>query len=412
MPRLQALLASSTLAVTLVACAGSDAALAPDSSHEDRLVVLNDAPEFAGRVQYTGADTIRLQGDSGTVARVAFASPAKSAAFIRSAVVTAPSLGGSGLLASHVIVRSSFAYVAYMTLGETARGAVEVFDISRPDQPRLVSQLLLKDTDVHALATDGNDLFLATSTEDPAYNERAVLERIVLSNGRLTTQSTRVQVPSFVATGVDLSSKYVFVTSGSGGPGTGGLTILDRKTLARVSGDVFTDARAITGATGKYAGVSQGSPGRLRLYDPQSGAFLKSITLQGGTIPESKSAVALTDTWGFVATGDGGVQVVDLPRGVVSAVVPRPSVAGIPSTDLVTNAVTLADDFILAADGGAGIAVTWCDHKSTNSGQQPALVPLGRLLLPGSANFVTSGNNAVFVAQGAAGMQVLSVVTN
>ncbi len=400
------------LACSLAACTLGDAPVAP-APVEDRLELLNDAAAFDDRVTYTGNDTVPLAPDTGVALRtLASATPPSRASFLRSAVISAPKMNGVTLLASHVVVHGSHAYVSYMTHGEVANGAVESFDVSQPGRPRLISQLLLKGTDVLSLATDGNDVYLATSSDDTTYRERAVLERIKVQGGRLTTQSTRVQVPSYVATGVDLSSKYVFVTSGSGGPGTGGLTLLDRKTLARVSGDVFTDARAVTGAGGKFAAVSQGGPGRLRLYDPSSGALLRTVTLQGGTIPESKSAVLLTDTWGFVATGDGGVQVVDLAAGVVRAVVPRPNVAGVATQDQVTNAVTVVQDFILAADGGAGVAVSWSDHRSARSGSRPAILPLGRLLLPGSANFVASDHDALFVAQGAAGFQVLSLRTS
>lgn len=403
----------------LSACSTSDMPIAPDADQE-RLTVSNDAPEFADRVQYTTGDTVQLTADtsaSGANARVraslnaSVGRPPSATTFLRSAVVSAPRVNGSALLASHVVVRGSFAYVSYMTLGEVARGAVEVFDISTPDRPRLVSQAILSTSDVLALAVSDSHIYLATSSEDPTYKERAVLERIALQGGRLSTTTTRVQLPSYVATGVDVSSKWVYVTSGNGGPGVGGLTILDRNTLARVSGDVFADARAVTGASGKYVAVSQGGPARLRLYNAATGALTSTVSLQGGTIPDSKSSVALTDTWGFVATGDGGVQVVDLSGGIVRGIVPRPNVPGVSSADAVTNAVSLSGDFILAADGGAGVAVTWSDHRGVGSGQRPTLVPLGRLLLPGSANYIASDNNAMFVAQGSAGLQVLSVKT-
>ncbi|MCC6929291.1 MAG: hypothetical protein IT359_09905 [Gemmatimonadaceae bacterium] len=419
-PSTRTLVTCATIATiaTLAACSGADSAgnaLAPPASDE-RIEVINDSPDFAGRVQITGSDTIPLAQDSASEASSAraFASvspnPSSATTFIRSAVVSPPTMNGSVLQASHVVVKDGYAYVGYMTLGEATQGAVEVFDINVPSAPRLVSQALLKTSDVLALAVDDSYVYLATSSDDPAQSERAMLVRIGIKSGRLTTTTTRVALPSYAATGVDLSSKWIYVTSGSGGAGVGGLTILERNSLTKVTTDVFLDARAVTGAAGKYVGVSQGGPARLRLYDAKSGVLTSSVPMQGGTIPDSKSAVALFNDWGFVATGDGGVQVVDLPAGQVRAVVPRPNVAGVPSLDAVTNAVSLANDLVLAADGGAGIAVTWSDYKSTKSGATPRLIPLGRLLLPGSANFVASDDQALFVAQGRAGLQVLSIV--
>lgn len=396
----------------LVACGSPDSSVAP-AVEQARITVSNDAPEFADRVQYSTGDTVPLMADTSSSATYGHVASVPSlTTFLRSAVVSAPRLsGGPALLASHVVVRGSFAYVAYMTVGEVAQGAVEAFDVSDPTRPRLVSQAILNTSDVLALAVNDSHIYLATSSDDPTYRERAVLERITLQGGRLTTTAVRVQLPSYVATGVDVSARWVYATSGNGGPGVGGLTILDRNTLSKVSSDVFVDARAVTGATGKYVAVSQGGPARLRLYNSATGALASTVTLQGGTIPDSKSSVALTDYWGFVATGDGGVQVVDLQNGVVRAVVPRPNVPGVPSSDAVTNAVSLSGDYILAADGGAGVAVTWGDHRSMGPGQRPNLVPMGRLLLPGSANYIASDNNAMFVAQGSAGLQVLSVKT-
>ncbi len=412
-------IALATALTTLAACSAADApgkALAPGGD-EERIEVTNDSPDFAGRVQITNRDTVPLSPDSAQSASAAraYASVGPSApsatTFIRTARVTPPTLNGAALQASHVVVKDDYAFVSYMTLGDATQGALEVFDISSPSSPRLVSQALLKSSDVLALAVDDNYVYLATSSDDPTQTERATLVRIGLKSGRLSSAVTRIPLPSYAATGVDLSSKWVFVTSGTGGPGVGGLTILDRNTLTKVSSDIFPDARAVTGAAGNFAAVSKGSPARLRLYNASTGALTSPVAMQGGTIPDSKSAVALWGDWGFVATGDGGVQVVDLPARRVRGVVPRPNVPGIPANEAVTNAVTVANDLILAADGGAGIAVTWSDYKSVKSGATPRLVPLGRLLLPGSANFAASSDDALFVAQGLAGLQVLAINT-
>jgi len=173
-------IALATALTTLAACSAADApgkALAPGGD-EERIEVTNDSPDFAGRVQITNRDTVPLSPDSAQSASAAraYASVGPSApsvtTFIRTALVTPPTLNGAALQASHVVVKDDYAFVSYMTLGDATQGALEVFDISSPSSPRLVSQALLKNSDVLALAVDDNYVYLATSSDDPTQTER------------------------------------------------------------------------------------------------------------------------------------------------------------------------------------------------------------------------------------------------
>ncbi len=396
--------------LALAACSdGTGPATLPT---DGRITLNNDPAALASRVQYTGGQTIPITADNAVMLRARMMQVPVSASFKLQAVVASPVVNGQVLQASHVVIDGKYAFVSYMTQGEVSLGAVEVFDISKPDRPALVSQAVLPGTDVTAIATDGKYVYLATSTDDTTFAERAVLERVALSHDRLTASSTRVGLPSYAATGVDIAGSEVYVTSGTGGPRTGGLTILDSKTLAAVGADVLADARGVSAVDKKFIAVVQGTPARLRLYDAKSRAFVRSVALPGGGIPDSKSSVILDDDWGFVATGEGGMQVVDLARGTVGAALPGPTVAGVDPADAVTNAVSLSKDLVLTADGGAGVAVTYSDHGKKKSGETPSLVPLGRLALSGSANAIASDDETLFVANGTGGLQILEIDTN
>lgn len=398
------------LAIALVgACADATGPAAPALEPDGRITVTNDRAALAGRVQ-VGRVPVAIETDGLTPGApgLALGGPATSVKFDLIAQVAPPTINGQVLQASHVYLSGKYAYVSYMTQGETSLGAIEVFDVSDPDEPELVSQAILTGTDVGAVAVSGGYAYLATATSDSGFAERAVAERITLSHNLLTGTSTRIGIPSFFGTGVDTDGKTLYLTSGSGGPNVGGLTILDAKSLTPIGGEQLADARAV--AVGKkFVVVAQGTPARLRIYDAKTGGFLRSVNLPGGTIPDSKSGVAVTDDWAFVATGDGGMQVVDLLAGTVRASLPRPSAGTGDPGDAVTNAVAISDDLILTADGGAGVHVAYSDYQKIKTGGTPTVTPLGRLGLPGSANFVAADDEFLFVADGSGGLKILEI---
>ncbi len=159
-----------------------------------------------------------------------------------------------------------------------------------------------------------------------------------------------------------------------------------------------------------FIAAVQGGPAKLRLYNPTTGSLTKVISLPGGNIPESKSGVFARDNWAFVATGDGGMQLVDMVAGNVAAFLPRPTMTGVPPENAVTNAVSLADDLVLTANGGAGVQVALSNYRTNPLGLPTFVVPLGRLDMPGSANFVASTSSSMFVADGEGGLQIIQIV--
>lgn len=332
-------------------------------------------------------------------------------AFLFRAAVAPPTVTGVSLEASHVALDGSYAYVSYMIHGEATVGAVDVFDISRPGSPRLVSSAALPGTEIAAITVRNGFVYLAGATDDPAFPERAVLAEITLSNKLLTGKMRMVGVPSYFATGVAVLGSRLYVTSGSGGPNSGGLTVLDAASLKRVSGgEAFLDARDVSASGATFIAALQGGPAKLRLYSQSTGALAKVVALPGGGIPDSKSSVVARDHWAFAATGDGGTQLVDMAAGTIAAALPRPTRTGVDPADAVTNAVSLSDDVVLTANGGAGVQVAWSNYRLNPLGTRPFLMALGRLDMPGSANFIASNSSSMFVANGTGGLQIVQIV--
>ena len=82
---------------------------------------------------------------------------------------------------------------------------------------------------------------------------------------------------------------------------------------------------------------------------------------------------------------------------------------GVLPENCVTNAVTLADDLVITSNGGAGVPVALSNYGTNPLGLKFVTV-LGRLDMPGTANFVASTSSSMFVADGEVGLQIIQIV--
>lgn len=419
--------AVATAATLLVACNADLAPTAPPAALPQPVVVVNDPATLAKRVTVLGGDalTVDTAGRSAAfnAARTAggpaaagprFAVGAAPAAlqFLARARVTPPAIAGRALEATHITVAGGYAYVGYGVAGETAAGAVDVYDVQNPGAPRLVSQATFADMDVSAVAVDRGVLYVAGSQVDASLGGRAVLDAIPLtSTGRLTTQSTRLYLPSYRATDVAVSNNTIYVTSGTGGPVQGGLSLIDRATFTITSTDRFDDARAVAADT-KRVVVVQGQPGRVRVYDAKA-AYLGTVATGGASIAESKATLALVGDWALVSAGDGGAKVVDLAARKVASTIDRPIALGIDQADAVTNGATYLNfggvGLALLANGGAGVYLAF--DVANARATAPTFALFGRLVLPAatSTNVVASDGSSLFVATGRGGLTIIEV---
>jgi hypothetical protein len=328
---------------------------------------------------------------------------------------TRPPVGPSGpLQATHAHFAGGFAYVAYAQIGEQAAGAVDVYDVRDPASPTLVSHASLRDSDVHTLAVSGDRLYLGTGAQDMARGETAVLEVLSLSGGRIGSSLARLPLPSQIVTGVTVAAGKVWVTTGTGGPREGGLTVLDAATLQPVAFDDFSDARAVAANGSSVVAVVRGTPGRVRLYDQASGRFLREFGIGGLSYADAKASIVSRATWAFVGAADAGVVLLQLRQngnvtGTTVGGLPRPNRPELRPEYAVTNGVATAGDYVIAANGAAGVEVSHSTDQTTPQTSAPQLTRMGRLGLPDgySANFVAASYPTVFVAAGTGGLRLL-----
>lgn len=402
----------------LAACAGDFSAPSSVQPANTRITVTNDAGALSHRL-LARATTLVIEAPSDSLAGPdAFVAHAVAAdvEFREHAEGVAPMVSGRSLQATHAVFERGLAYVSYALVGEEAMGAVDVFNVQSPSAPLLVSSASFTNTDIHMLAIAGDRLYLGTGAQDMEPGESAVLEVMTLSGGMLTGTSVRIPLPSQIVTGIAVSAGKVWVTSGTGGRREGGLTVLDERTLERIAFYEIADARAVGANGGTVIAVVQGSPGRIRLYDQRTATFLREFPIGGLSLPGGKASITTRGTWAFVATGDGGTQVLQLRQngnvsGSVVGSVPRPDVKGLRDDYAVTNGVAPAANYLVAANGGAGVWVTHTNDQTTAQTNKPTLTPMGRLGLPDgfSANFVATSYPMLFVAAGAGGLRLIEM---
>ena len=379
---------------------------------DGRINITNDEGTLEGGMNYSDTSDVLIDTTKAPNGQLRKLSHVASSITLKLRATRNPiKYKGSTLQATHVTINGDYAFVSYNTQGDVYLGGVDVIDISKPEKPKLISSGTFDGTDVSALWYDNDKLYLAEATEDTGFTYPATIEVLSLSGKKLTHSSNRIGVSSYVATDVKVSNGKIWVTSGSGGPGTGGLTILDASSLSLIAEDLFLDARSVD-VDGSTAYALQGGPARLRTYNTVTNAVIDSFNVGGANIAESKSVVDVVLDRAFVAAGDEGVKVFSTTSNSVIDQLPAVTVSGLSSTVTVTNAVSVSKDYLFAANGEAGVYVAQAQFDmESQSGSDPQLQYIGSLIFNSqeSANFVASSDHMLFVATGTGGLKIVEI---
>ncbi len=376
---------------------------------DDRVLFENDETVLEERVTYTSQvipiDPVEALG-KGLGAAVA-----DTVLLTLVAEVAPPSHDGITLQAADIVVKGTRAYVAYNVAGETFLGAVDVYNIARPDRPRLLSSALFTDTDINGIAVEDNSLYLAAATERADFDSPAILERITLQAGRLTDEIAAIDLPSFAATDVDVAGSWIYVTSGALG---GQVSILDKSTFTSRDAVAVEDARGVDTDAGDVAVVA-GTPARLLTFDRTLGTLVHDYSLDGATIAFSKSTVEVKQGKAVAALGDGGTQIICLETGAVLETVAQPQVSDLDPAVTVTNAATAYKRTLFMANGEGGVYVAVAASNFNGSDcAVDGLRVLGRLRFDDlqSVNHVAYRQDMLFIASGLGGLKIVTVEVN
>ncbi len=327
----------------------------------------------------------------------------KNYVFTLRAEVEAPKVKGEFVQSTHVKIVDDMAFVSYNTKGDKYSGGVELFDISDPTTPVLKSQALFTNVDVSSVEYYDGIIYLAGAldpeSEGYVMGSPAILVTLELSNSKqIMSVSTLIDLPSYVATDVEVDEDYVYITSGS----AGSLSILNRSDLSVAKDIVMEDVRSLSINTDNIYALSAHE--QIRSFTKNDFTELEKIQVQGPISDESKTEIDATDDYILAALNESGLDIRNLD-GSLKERFNRPVTAeGGLDEDYVTNSVCLNEELLLIGNGAAGIYVGAMIPENDDD-----VTLLGSMEFGSSVNFVESKGNYIFVAAGTGGLKILTI---
>lgn len=392
----------------------------PGDQDDGRIAIVNNQAALAARVTYfntpviiddtgVGYPSAPVPSGAPSVARGAASPAAFSLTLV--AEVAPPMIGGQPLQATSIVITGTRAVVSYNMRGAPYLGGVDYYDFS--SGVILRSQALFQNTDVSAVTTSGQSVFLAEATGDTGFAAPAVLEKLrIVGTSLVLTGNRRMGLTSFAGTSVTAAGTRAYITTGDNGK----LFRVDTASLAVVDSISLSDARWVAVGGGKVVVVQGGSPGgQIRVFNESNLAPLGTYGFTGADIAESKSTVQVVGGKAFIAAGRGGVQVLSATTGTVVGAVARPSPAslGLGDSVVVTNAVAVSGDVLFISNGEAGVYVARGSQSFATSGSETAqtITVLGRLRFANlqSVNHVAYLPPYLVIAAGLGGIKVVRV---
>ncbi|WP_298486025.1 hypothetical protein [uncultured Maribacter sp.] len=317
------------------------------------------------------------------------------------AQVDAPSFaGGENLTASHVHVDGDYAYVSYNTVEDGYAGAMDIINVSDPNNPRVTSRLYYSNADINSIQYDNGYVYFAGGV-DAETSVRATsnsfLGKIAASSGRFTG-TTNIEYAfqeGYNATDVVVNGNNVYVTSGQEGT----LSIYNKNTLNAVNESEFLDLRSVVVQDNNIA-VLDASKG-VAVLDLNLN-IVKEIAIDSDFGINTKRTLDFSGDNIVVAEGVNGAGIYSIATGTLKEYIPiliNPN--GVDSGDVVTNAVATNEGVLLMANGGAGLCLSEEQNDNTDL--------VGIIQLEGSVNYVTTKGDYVFAASGKEGLQIIKL---
>lgn len=356
-------------------------------SYSNELMVVNSLPQLETKSTKEGIEIDKT----------------KNYAFKLRAQVDAPKVKGNVIQATHVKIADDMAFVSYNTKGNVYQGGVELFNISDGSNPILQAQALFNDVDVSAVEYYNGKIYLAGAIDPESIGytleSPAILIEMELSpSGQILPVTNIYDLPSYVATDVEVDENYIYVTSGSDGK----LTILNHD-LSLATDININDARSLSVNSNNIYALDATNE-KIQTFNKSDFTELDPILVQGPISDESKTEIDATDKYVFAALNKSGLDIC-LLDGSLKEHFNRPETPeGGLDEDYVTNSVALNDELLLIGNGGAGIYVGAMIPENDDK-----VSILGSMDFHASVNFVESKGNYIFVAAGTGGLKILTI---
>ncbi|ADF50691.1 conserved hypothetical protein [Zunongwangia profunda SM-A87] len=394
------------LSILVISCSDSNNNFDENEYTQENFKINNDAGTLENVLNRNGAGVLSISSITAIKANrskqaVEDEDPQVSnIALEQIATVDPPIVDGTTLRASHVKIDGNYAYVTYMMEGEAYLGGVDIINIEDKTNPFVTSRVTSDIVDFTSAYFSNGRLYFASAVDtDELLNleYRANLGYVNVSAGNFLQNFQLKPIEGNVAVDISGFDDKIIGVSGA----TGVLGLYDAVSLETIAEQPIPDLRSIAYGNNKIA-VLSGSEG-LAMYNPGDLSVLNRINTPN-LASESKRTIAFKDQAILVAEGGNGVGIYDSNSGntLQQLSIPLPVDSAYDSEDVVTNAVSIAGDFILMANGGAGFGIAKLDENNT-------LVEEGIVDLEGSSNYIQSDGDYIFVASGTGGLKIIKV---
>ncbi len=364
----------------------------------------SDAIKLAGSVNFDNAGVLDIVIDdnySGKRTSKAADEPAGNYPLTLIAQVNSPTYGPiTSLTAAHVFVEDDYAYVAYNTAGEDYSGAIDIINVSDPNNPAVTSRVVYTNADINSLQYADGFLY-AVGGLDAASSFTALsnsfITKIPVFGGVMDVDAGVIYgwQAGDNATDIVIDKNDAYVTSGKDGT----ITIYDTKNLDIKREEPFSDLRSVAFYDNEIA-LLDASMGIRILDDKLKTKEEISISTDFGLY--TKRSIDFIGDKIIVAEGATGAGVYSYNSGTLLQYIPIiTDPLNPPTGDMVTNAVAINEDMVLMANGGAGLSISDDEGNTTE--------PYGVIQLNGSINYVQTKGDYAFAASGQEGLQIIKL---
>lgn len=306
---------------------------------------------------------------------------------------------GENLTATHVALNGDYGYVSYNTVGQDYVGAVDVIDISDPNNPRVTSRVYFTNADLNSIAYDAGYVYAAggvDSEKSVTATANSVVVKIAVSGGRLNTSDITFGFQEgFNATDVSIMNNNVIATSGQ----DGFVVIYDKNDMSILNEASFADLRSVA-YNGNEIAVLDAAQG-VSFLD-QSLNVTRTIGIESDFGIDAKRTLDFSNDNIVVAEGSKGAGIYNANSGSFVEYLPiLTSPENAEQGDIVTNGVAVNENVLLMANGAGGLSL----NENTTDNTQG----VGVIELTGSINYVASKGDYIFAASGKSGFQIIKL---
>ncbi|TDT45397.1 hypothetical protein CLV90_2484 [Maribacter spongiicola] len=306
---------------------------------------------------------------------------------------------GENLAATHVVLDGDYGFVSYNTVGQDYVGAIDVIDISDPNNPRVTSRVYYTNADLNSIAYDNGFIYVAggvDSEQSVTATANSLVAKIAVSGGRMNTSNiTYGFQEGFNATDVRIIDNNVVVTSGQ----DGFVVVYDKNDLSALNETAFADLRSVA-YNGSEIAVLDAAQG-VSFLD-QNLNVLRSINIESDFGVDAKRTLDFLNETIVVSEGIKGAGVYNAATGSFIeylSILTNPENAE--PGEIVTNGVAVNEEVLLMANGAGGLSLSENKDDSTNG--------VGVIELTGSINYVASKGDYIFAASGKSGFQIIKL---